>query len=342
MSGDSSRQGDYTREFAGELERKTGLPVEFRDERWTSKEAERTLRGSGVANGRRKATTIDRVFRRDPAAELSGFAAIGAPGGMKKFAAFIVLVLVLGGVCLYVANELAQPYQGFSEPVTIEFPRGTSTSQMAGMLADKGVIEHPWLFLAARLVRRGARLQAGEYQFTKAASPLDIYGRIARGDIFYMELLVPEGYNMFDVADAVAKLGTVSADDYLTAARDPSLIHDLDPHAQTLEGYLFPSKYRVYRKTTAREICRMMTNEFRSQWQLLAASGSPTRDEVHDTVTVASLRGARGALACRKNVLLRVASVFANRFAHRHEMTVMRDSTTRLRKALMEGRLPVA
>jgi putative Holliday junction resolvase len=60
MSGDASRQGDYTREFARELERKTGLPVEFRDERWTSREAERTLRGSGVANGSRKGA-IDKL-----------------------------------------------------------------------------------------------------------------------------------------------------------------------------------------------------------------------------------------------------------------------------------------
>jgi len=60
MSGDASRQGAYTREFAAELERKTGLPIEFRDERWTSREAERTLRGSGVANGQRKAT-IDKL-----------------------------------------------------------------------------------------------------------------------------------------------------------------------------------------------------------------------------------------------------------------------------------------
>ncbi len=60
MSGDASRQGEYTREFASELERKTGLPVEFRDERWTSREAERTLRGSGVAHGKRKAT-IDQL-----------------------------------------------------------------------------------------------------------------------------------------------------------------------------------------------------------------------------------------------------------------------------------------
>jgi len=60
MSGDASRQGDYTREFARELERKTGISVEFRDERWTSREAERTIRGAGVANSDRK-PTIDKL-----------------------------------------------------------------------------------------------------------------------------------------------------------------------------------------------------------------------------------------------------------------------------------------
>jgi putative Holliday junction resolvase len=60
MSGEQSRQGAYTREFAKELEYKTGIPVEFRDERWTSREAERTLRGSGIAHGERK-PAIDRL-----------------------------------------------------------------------------------------------------------------------------------------------------------------------------------------------------------------------------------------------------------------------------------------
>jgi putative Holliday junction resolvase len=60
MSGAASRQGEYTREFASELERKSGLPVVFRDERWTSRAAERTIRGAGVANHARKAT-IDRL-----------------------------------------------------------------------------------------------------------------------------------------------------------------------------------------------------------------------------------------------------------------------------------------
>lgn len=60
MNGEPSRQGSYTREFARELEYKTGLPVKFWDERWTSREAERTLRGSGIAHGDRK-PAIDRI-----------------------------------------------------------------------------------------------------------------------------------------------------------------------------------------------------------------------------------------------------------------------------------------
>jgi putative Holliday junction resolvase len=60
MSGAPSRQGDYAREFARELEYKTGLPVKFWDERWTSKEAERVLRGSGIAHDERK-PAIDRL-----------------------------------------------------------------------------------------------------------------------------------------------------------------------------------------------------------------------------------------------------------------------------------------
>jgi putative Holliday junction resolvase len=60
MSGEQSRQSAYTREFAKELEYKTGIPIEFRDERWTSREAERTLRGSGIAHEERK-PAIDRL-----------------------------------------------------------------------------------------------------------------------------------------------------------------------------------------------------------------------------------------------------------------------------------------
>lgn len=222
---------------------------------------------------------------------------------LLRFTAAVVLLAIAGGVWMF--TELNRRYQGFAQPVFLEFQRGTSTRAMANQLASKGVIESPWLFLVARAIRRGANLQAGEYRFEKPASPLDVFGRIARGDIYYMELLVPEGYNMFDIAEAVGKLGTMSPDTFLAAAKNPSMIRDLDPQAPSLEGYLFPNKYRVYRHTTAKQICRMMTDEFRARWKAL---GAPPN--IHNVITLAAMieREAR-----RPEERPLVASVFHNR-----------------------------
>jgi len=133
------------------------------------------------------------------------------------------------------------------------------------------------------------------------------------------------------VADAVGKLGTISTATFLAAARDPALIQDLDPKAETLEGYLFPNKYRVYRKTTAREICRMMTNEFRTQWKSLAGAENAAA-KMHDTVTLASLVEREARLPEERP---RVASVFQNRL--RIGMRLQCDPTT-VYAALLENR----
>lgn len=242
-----------------------------------------------------------------------------------RLLAFLVLLAVAAGAWIF--QRLNLPYQGFSEPVFVEFAHGTSTRSIASVLADKGVIQDRWLLLAARGLRRGANLQAGEYRFDKPASPIQIVRRLIKGDIYYMELLVPEGFNMFDIAEAVGKLGTMKAATFLAAARDPSMIRDIDPKAPSLEGYLFPNKYRIYRHTTAAQICRMMTSEFRAQWKGLGAGAG-----AHDAVTLASMveREAR-----RPDERPLVASVFTNRL--RIGMKLDCDPTT-VYAALLENR----
>ena len=60
MSGDESRQGQYTREFAERLSDHTGLPVKFLDERLTTVQAERVLRESGISIEKR-AKAVDKL-----------------------------------------------------------------------------------------------------------------------------------------------------------------------------------------------------------------------------------------------------------------------------------------
>jgi putative Holliday junction resolvase len=60
MSGDESPQAGRVREFAGKLQQRTGIPVKFWDERWTSVQANRVLRESGIGIEKR-AQAVDRL-----------------------------------------------------------------------------------------------------------------------------------------------------------------------------------------------------------------------------------------------------------------------------------------
>jgi putative Holliday junction resolvase len=60
LSGADSRQAAYTREFADKLAARTGVTIEFWDERWTSVQAERVLKESGISIEKR-ARAVDRL-----------------------------------------------------------------------------------------------------------------------------------------------------------------------------------------------------------------------------------------------------------------------------------------
>ena len=201
---------------------------------------------------------------------------------MLRMCALALLAgLLLAGYLIY---TLEAPYQGFGKETYVDVPRGSSAIQIADALHAAGVIRSLWSFRLTRVIYRGRKLQAGEYRFAEPLSVVDVYERIARGDVFYLELAVPEGKNMFDIGKLAEQLGLFPAPAFVAQARNPALIRDLDGAAPTLEGYLFPSTYRVNRHTTPERLCRLMTDHFREVWKNLKAPG-----DVHRVVTLASL-----------------------------------------------------
>ncbi len=226
--------------------------------------------------------------------------------------------------------SLNAAYQGFREPVILDFPKGTSTEAMANDLARNGVIRYAWQFLLLRVIDPGKKLQAGEYRFARADTPTGILDRIARGDVFFYELSVPEGSNMFDIAASVGRFDFMKSSDFLRAARDPSLIRDLAPHAPTLEGYLFPATYRITRSTTVQQLCAMMTSQFRKQWREL--QDPDHAKPVNEIVTLASLVEKETGRPEDRPI---VASVYENRLHKGMELDC--DPTT-IYAALLEDR----
>jgi UPF0755 protein len=242
---------------------------------------------------------------------------------MKLLVRLLLVATIISG---FLSFRLLRPYQGFTGETFVELPHGTSTSAMADLLAKAGVIGSSWDFLLARVVSPGHVLQAGEYRFDRAASALDVLRRIERGDIFYYPLVVPEGKNMFNIGAAVEQFGVFKAADFVAAASNPALIHDLDPQAPTLEGYLFPDKYKLGRHTTPEQLCKQMTGKFREAWR-----GIQTAQPVHEVITLASMVEKEGKLAEERP---RIAAVFENRL--RIGMKLDCDPTT-VYAALLTG-----
>ena len=232
---------------------------------------------------------------------------------MKKFWPGLMVGAALAAALAVVALwiSLGANYRGFQNQAFVLIERGAGSRAIAQALAQAGVIQHPWQFLAMRALTPSATLQAGEYRFADAASARVVFNRIASGDVHRFPFTVPEGANIFDIAQALEAQGILRGEEFLRAAADPSLIRDLAPQAPTLEGYLFPSTYQLSRFLTAAELCRMMTREFRRQWSKLApAAASPATGAVHAAVTLASLVEEETAVAAERPL---VASVFANR-----------------------------
>jgi UPF0755 protein len=243
---------------------------------------------------------------------------------LRLLGCLFLLGLAAGAFAGY---RLWKPYRGFPRETFVEFPHGTGTSDIADALANAGVVRSRWDFLLARAASRTRVLQAGEYRFDRAASPIEVVRRLERGDIFYYELVVPEGRNLFDIAAAAEQLGLFPAPKFLAAARDPALIRDLDPQAPTLEGYLFPDTYKLSRHTTPDHLCRLMTGKFRDAWRSLHTTAA-----VHRTITLASLVEKEGKLADERP---RIAAVFDNRL--RIGMKLDCDPTT-IYAALLQQR----
>jgi UPF0755 protein len=244
-------------------------------------------------------------------------------GGLSRFfrlATFAVAISVLGGGAL-VSYWYFGPYRGFRTETFVEIEHGASSREIARQLATEGVVRSRWAFSAIRALHPRATLQAGEYRFGSAQTPWQVFEKIRRGEIFYEDFTVPEGSNIFDIASLLGRSDMVDPDEFLKAAANPSVIRDLDPVAPTLEGYLFPSTYRLTHNTTGKQLCDAMTHDFRKQWMLLG--GQAMAAETHKIVTLASLIEKETAISQERPL---VAAVFANRL--RLSMPLQCDPTT--------------
>jgi len=231
---------------------------------------------------------------------------------MKRRLAASALILVIGGAA-FAARELYQPYRGYSESLILEVQPGTGARALSEMLVERGVLAYRFPFLAryalGRLRRQ--RFKAGEYLFDRPLRPIDVYWKLVRGEVYLHPVVVPEGSDRFDMARIYQQALGISPEGFLRTTAQAGLVRDLDPQAQTLEGYLFPDTYRFARGTTAARAVEAMVERFRQIYASQLRRGLDREHEMlHDVVILASLVEKETASPVERPL---VAQVFSKR-----------------------------
>jgi UPF0755 protein len=233
---------------------------------------------------------------------------------VKKIVLLFFLVVVGSGLAAAVFYLRAQqPYRGYTaDEQFVEIPPGASSRAIGEHLVSGGVIRDLQTYrLTLWLSGQGRHLKAGEYRFDRAMTPLEVIDKIARGDAFVVSLTFPEGLTMAEMAKIFEShaLGTAAA--FLGAAKDTSIVRDLDPAAKDLEGYLFPETYIVPRKTDAPKLVRLMVERFQHVFTRELREAAAARQlSVRQAVTLASIVEKETAKAEERPL---VAAVYVNR-----------------------------
>ena len=235
---------------------------------------------------------------------------------MKKLAAVVVLFLACAAAAAtaYLFYSRAhEPFQGYATPEqVVTIPRGTATPAIGRLLVNAGVVRDLTTFrVAVWLTGDDRRLQAGEYQFDRPMSAIDVLGKIATGDVVLLTLTFREGLTIKEMAAVFEAGGFGTAASFVEAAGDVSLIRPLDPSATDLEGYLFPDTYAFPRGTGASGVVRQMIGRFeQALTPSLRDQAIKRKQSIRELVTLASLVEKETARPEERGT---VAGVYANR-----------------------------
>ncbi|GEN56055.1 hypothetical protein GCM10012290_09020 [Halolactibacillus alkaliphilus] len=187
----------------------------------------------------------------------------------RKIVVVSLLVLLLlfgiGGKLVYdyITDGLSPVNEASDEQVVVDIPLGSSSSTIADILENNGIINNALIYRIYIKVNNVADFQAGEYTLSPSMTLAEVSdalqsGRVYEEALFYVT--IPEGRTIEEIAGLLANNANIDEDAFLELMRDedyikslieryPSILSEVildDDIRYPLEGYLFAATYPVY------------------------------------------------------------------------------------------------
>lgn len=244
---------------------------------------------------------------------------------MKRFLSRLVLAavafaLAAAGAFAWWAN---QPLTLRSSPLEVIIKPNSSVPSVARQVARGGVPIDARLFvLLARLTGNHASLKAGGYQFESGVTPLQVIGRIARGEVNHHVLTVIEGWEFRRMRAAVDAHPALRHD--TKGMSEAELLKAIGATEPSAEGLFFPDTYLFARGSSDVELYkhayRAMQRRLNEAWN--ARSPDLPYKTPYEALIMASIVEKETGQAAERPM---IAAVFINRL--RKNMMLQTDPT---------------
>lgn len=244
-------------------------------------------------------------------------------GSSIKFAVIFLILLI--GIGAYFAQNYYKKSLGpvtFEDhkEITIEIPSGSSTAKIADILYDNGLIINKIIFrYVAKNMEADSSLKAGKYNLNTGMDLEELIKVLSKGtkNENTVRFTIPEGFEIKQVAEKLSEEGIIDAERFLELVSSKknfedkfAFLKELDED-QSLEGFLFPSTYEIYKDSSEEVIIEKMLAEFEKIYNKDVA---PKLDEMdmtlNEVVTLASIVEREGKLDSERPLM---SAVFHNR-----------------------------
>jgi len=228
----------------------------------------------------------------------------------------IIIFIILIGILLYTGYDFYKksttPYKGFEGSTKLEITGGSTVTKIAEILKRKKIIPNYLYFrIYYKLYHSGSFFKTGEYDFTKPLTTEQIIRKLIKGDVVLYKVTIKEGMTVDETIAHLVHNHGMNRSKLQKAAKNISLISDLDKKANDLEGYLFPETYMISKGTTPKKLLKTMINNFRQNFSESYRLRAIELDlSIREVLTLASL--IEKETSFREERFL-ISSVFHNR-----------------------------
>src|SRR5581483_3185551 len=180
-------------------------------------------------------------------------------------AGILTVFVLIAGIVAFWAHRQLFPTGGAGTELVVDIPTGSTTSSIADLLEQKGVIDNSFLFRLYVRVKGGGPFQAGSYRLARHSRADDVRARLEAGPLPppTRRFTVPPGLNIRQIpAQVVKEIPTLSIDRLSQALADGRVRSAFQPAGASIEGFLFPDTYDIGPGADEHAVIQIMVSQF--------------------------------------------------------------------------------